>query len=117
MRILILGGSSFVGRAITLEAVSRGHDVTTFTRSTLPPGATEGRIETVFGDRTQPGAYGFAAGRQWDAVFDTWWGAPVVAQQSVTELRDHAPYYSYVSTCSVYDADPLPIGLVVKENL
>ena len=111
MRILILGGTSFVGRAIVEAAITRGHEVTTFTRSTLPPGTTTGLVETVFGDRTKPGAYDFAEGRQWDAVFDTWFGAPRIVQESVKKLRHRAPFYAYVSTCSVYDADPLPLGV------
>ena len=111
MRILILGGSSFVGRAITEVARSRGHEVTTFTRSSLPPGAAEGRIETIFGDRTHPDEYNFAAGRTWDVVFDTWFGAPRIVQESVEALRSHASYYSYISTCSVYEGDPLPLGI------
>lgn len=111
MRILILGGTSFVGRAITLEATSRGHQVTTFTRSSLPPGASTGQVESLFGDRTHSGAYDFAKGRQWDVIFDTWFGAPRIVQQSAEKLRKHASYYSYVSTCSVYEADPLPLGI------
>ena len=111
MRILILGGSSFVGRAITEAATSRGHQVTTFTRSSLPPGAAEGRVETLFGDRTHPGAYDFADDRTWDVVFDTWFGAPRIVQESAAKLRPHASHYAYVSTCSVYEADPLPLGI------
>ena len=111
MRILILGGSSFVGRAITEAATSRGHEVTTFTRSSLPPGAAEGRVETLFGDRTLPNSYDFANGRSWDVVFDTWFGAPRIVQESVAKLRQHASQYAYVSTCSVYEADPLPLGI------
>ena len=111
MRILILGGGAFVGRAITEAATSAGHEVTTFTRSTLPPGAEDGRVEAVFGDRTEPSAFDFALDRRWDAVFDTWWGAPRVVQQSVEVLRRHASYYSYVSSCSVYQGDPLPSGI------
>lgn len=111
MQILILGGGAFVGRAITEAATSRGHEVTTFTRSTLPPGAPDGRVKAISGDRTEPGAFDFALDRQWDAVFDTWWGAPRVVQQSVEVLRRHASYYSYVSSCSVYQGEPLPSGL------
>ncbi len=44
-------------------------------------------------------------------MFDTWWGAPRIVQQSVEALRPHASYYSYVSTCAVYQGDPLPFGL------
>jgi len=108
MRILILGGGAFVGRAIAEEATSQGHEVTTFTRSTPP---ADDRVEAVFGDRTEPGAFNFALDRQWDAVFDTWWGAPRIVQQSVKALRSHASYYSYISTGSVYQGDPLPLGL------
>lgn len=111
MRILILGGGSFVGRAIVEAAISRGHDITTFTRSTVPSGVAEGRVETVFGDRTQPGAFDFALGRRWDAVFDTWMGAPRIVQQGVAVLRQYVPYYSFVSSCSVYQGDPQPSGL------
>ncbi|OIQ72490.1 NAD dependent epimerase/dehydratase family protein [mine drainage metagenome] len=111
MRILILGGGAFVGRAITEAATSRGHEVTTFTRSTLPPGAESGRVEAMFGDRTEPGAFDFAIDRQWDAVFDTWSGAPRIVQQSVKVLRPHASYYGYVSSCSVYKEAPAVSGL------
>lgn len=111
MRILILGGGAFVGRAITEVATSRGHDVTMFTRSTMPPNTANGHVEAVHGDRTKPGAFDFALDRQWDAVFDTWWGAPSVVQRGVEVLRHHASYYSYVSSCSVYQGDPLPSGL------
>ena len=111
MRILVLGGTAFVGRAIVEEAIDRGHEVTTFTRSSLPPGAATGQVETLFGDRTQSDAYDFAKGRHWDVIFDTWFGAPRIVQQSVQELRPHAAYYSYVSTCPVYEADPLPLGI------
>ena len=111
MRILILGGTAFVGRAIVEAALDRDHQVTTFTRSSLPPGASSGRVEALFGDRTLPDAYDFAKGREWDVVFDTWFGAPRIVQQSAAKLRPHVTTYSYVSTCSVYEADPLPFDI------
>jgi len=110
MKILILGGGAFVGRALVEAATARGHEVTTFTRKSLPPGAQEGLIETIFGDRNEVGAMEFAVGRQWDAIFDTWSGAPRVMQQNLRRLKDHAPYFSYVSSCSVYSADPPTFG-------
>ena len=111
MRILILGGTSFVGLALTIAATDRGHEVTTFTRSSTPTGSAAGKVETIFGDRTKEGAYNFAEGRQWDVVIDTWYGAPKVVHESASKLKAHAPYYAYVSTCSVYDGDSLPIGV------
>lgn len=110
MKILVLGGGTFVGRALVESATSRGHDVTTFTRKTLPPGVQEGLVEPLFGDRTEADSTHFAEGRQWDAIFDTWSGAPRVMQQNLAVLRDHASYFSYVSSCSVYSDDPHPIG-------
>jgi 2'-hydroxyisoflavone reductase len=110
MRILILGGGAFVGRALVEAATARGHEVTTFTRTSLPPGAENGSIETIFGDRTTEDAMAFAHGRQWDAIFDTWSGAPRVMQDNLRVLKDHASYFSYVSSCSVYSADPPTFG-------
>jgi 2'-hydroxyisoflavone reductase len=110
MRILILGGGAFVGRALVEAATASGHEVTTFTRKSLPPGAENGSIESIFGDRTDADAMQFARGRQWDAIFDTWSGAPRVMQSNLQVLKDHAPYFSYVSTCSVYSTDPPPPG-------
>ena len=111
MRILLLGGGAFVGRAIAEAAISRGHVVTTVTRSALPQSRELDQAESIFSDRTEPGAFNFAVGRQWDVVFDTWATAPRVVEESVKALRPHASYYSYVSSCSVYAEDPPPFGI------
>ncbi|MBI3429613.1 MAG: NAD-dependent epimerase/dehydratase family protein [Actinobacteria bacterium] len=111
MRILVLGGGAFVGRAIVEAAISRGHEVTTLTRTELPQSVANDQVESIFSDRTEPGAFDFALNRQWDAVFDTWATAPRVVEQSVKALRQHTSYYSYVSSCSVYAEDPLPLGM------
>ena len=89
----------------------QSQDASSNTRSTLPPGAANGSVNAIFGDRTEPGAFDFALDQHWDAVFDTWWGAPRVVQQSVEVLRRHASYYSYVSSCAVYHGDALPSGI------
>jgi nucleoside-diphosphate-sugar epimerase len=120
MRILVLGGGRFVGRALVEAAVAAGHRVTTLTRSSPPPGAGDA-VEALFGDRTTrsglavlDGGVGVDSGvggpvGEWDAVFDTWSGAPCVVRQAVTALRDRVPYYSYVSSMSVYE-EPMPAG-------
>jgi 2'-hydroxyisoflavone reductase len=102
MRVLMLGGGTFVGRALVDAAVAAGHDVTTLTRTTAPPAG----VEAVHGDRTTPEGLRELAGRDWDVVFDTWSGAPRVVRLSVSTLRERVGYYSYVSTASVY-ADPV----------
>jgi 2'-hydroxyisoflavone reductase len=109
MRILILGGGTFVGRSLVESAVERGHDVTTLTRSSQPPGAEDGTIEALHGDRTTPDGLQQLASREWDVVFDTWSGAPRVVRLSVAALRDRVPYYSYVSSRSVHQ-EPMPAG-------
>jgi 2'-hydroxyisoflavone reductase len=98
----MLGGGTFVGRALVDAAVAAGHEVTTFTRTTEPPAG----VEAVHGDRTAADGLRAVAGREWDVVFDTWSGAPRVVRLGVSALRGRVGYYSYVSTASVY-ADPV----------
>ena len=109
MRILVLGGGVFVGRALVEAALEAGHDVTTLTRSTPPPGTDQGKVEALFADRTTPEGLSVVRNREWDAVFDTWSGAPRVVRASVEALHERTPYYSYVSSCSVYRY-PVPQG-------
>jgi 2'-hydroxyisoflavone reductase len=58
-RVLILGGTEFVGRAFVDEALARGHDVTVLNRGTREPRAD---VTTVVGDRTRPGGLDAVAG-------------------------------------------------------
>jgi nucleoside-diphosphate-sugar epimerase len=104
MRLLVLGGTRFVGRAIVDEACSRGYDVTTFSRgiSGHPrPGA-----EALRGDRTNPGDLRRLADRDWDGVIDTSVLAPAHVLASAQVLADHVRHYTYISTTSVYAGFP-----------
>jgi nucleoside-diphosphate-sugar epimerase len=104
MRLLVLGGTRFVGRAIVDDAISRGYDVTTFSRglSGHPrPGA-----EVLHGDRTSSGDLLQLARRDWDAVIDTSVLAPVHVAASARLLAGHVGHYTYVSTLSVYRDQP-----------
>jgi 2'-hydroxyisoflavone reductase len=108
VRVLVLGGTRFVGRALVDEALARGHDVTVLNRGTTgrPPAA----VRVLTADRTDPAALRAAlADGRWDAVLDTWSGAPGVVADAVAALRDRAPRYGYVSTRSVYRW-PIPRG-------
>src|SRR2546423_15135480 len=67
MRILVIGGSSFVGRAIVAAALDRGHDVTLFNRGRTDPGAFP-QAEHIVGDRN--GSLAELDGRSWDATID-----------------------------------------------
>ncbi|WJV49196.1 NAD-dependent epimerase/dehydratase family protein [Streptomyces flavofungini] len=101
MRLLMLGGTEFVGRAITEDALARGWDVTVFHRGrhAAPDGA-----RAVHGDRTtEAGLAALAAeGATWDAVVDTWSGAPRVVRDAARLLAGRAGRYAYVSSASVY---------------
>ncbi len=100
MRLLVLGGTRFLGRAIVDEAVSRGYDVTTFSRgrSGHPrPGA-----EALRGDRTSPGDLRQLGQRDWDGVIDTSVLAPAHVLASAQVLADRVRHYTYISTISVY---------------
>ncbi|MCW2777026.1 MAG: hypothetical protein JWN17_751 [Frankiales bacterium] len=98
MRLLVLGGTRFVGRALVAEALARGHDVTALNRGTAP--LPEG-VELLQADRTDVDALGRALrGRWFDGVVDTWAGAPSVARDAA-RLVD-AERKAYVSSQSVY---------------
>jgi 2'-hydroxyisoflavone reductase len=99
MRILILGGTKFLGRALTEAALGRGDTVTLFNRGKTNPGLYPG-IETVIGDRSQD--LSAVAGRDWDAVIDVAGYDPEVVRRSAEELAPRAGRYVFVSTCSVY---------------
>jgi nucleoside-diphosphate-sugar epimerase len=100
MRLLVLGGTVFLGRHVTAEALRRGHDVTLFHRgrhgAELFPGT-----EHVLGDRS--GDLAALRGRAWDSAIDTSGYEPDdVARSSALDLG----HLVFVSTCNVYPAWP-----------
>ncbi|MEW2508568.1 NAD-dependent epimerase/dehydratase family protein [Streptomyces sp. NPDC046870] len=109
MRLLVLGGTEFVGRAVVEAALLRGWEVTVFHRGRhLPPAG----VRSLHGDRTAPdGLAALAAdgGGGWDAVVDTWSAAPRAVHEAARLLRGRAGRYAYVSSRSVY-AWPWPRG-------
>lgn len=107
MRLLMLGGTAFVGRAVVADALERGWSVTTFTRG-VSGDATPG-VEQLHGDRTVAADLAMLAGRDFDVVVDTWAGAPHAVRDSARMLADRAGCYVYVSSRSVYRS-PLPVG-------
>ena len=98
MRLLILGGTVFVGRHLAEEAHARGHEVTLFHRGTRPGVLPE--LEHLHGDRD--GGLDALGDRAWDAVVDTSGYLPRVVRASVRTLADRIGVYAFVSTISVY---------------
>ncbi|WP_251053765.1 NAD-dependent epimerase/dehydratase family protein [Streptomyces sp. ISL-66] len=107
MKLLMLGGTEFVGRAITEDALERGWEVAVFHRGhhAPPPGTA-----ALHGDRTAPGGLDALAEGEWDLVVDTWGGAPTAVRDSARLLADRVGRYAYVSSRSVYSY-PAPAGL------
>jgi 2'-hydroxyisoflavone reductase len=104
VRILLLGGSSFLGRALAADALARGWPVTTFNRGVTGPDV-EG-VEALRGDRTDPVALARLRGREWDAAVDTSGFVPRVVGASAALLAERVPAYAFVSSISVYRGWP-----------
>ncbi|MEV4497516.1 NAD-dependent epimerase/dehydratase family protein [Micromonospora arborensis] len=105
MRLLVLGGTGFVGGATVTEAVRRGWSVTVFNRGlhgTVPAG-----VHRLRGDRTEPDGLAALAGGEWDLVVDTWDGAPRGVREAARALVGTVGHYAYISSGSVY-APPVP---------
>ena len=99
MRILVLGGTKFVGRSYVERALDAGHDVTLFNRGRTGP-ELFGDVEQIRGDRDvslEP-----LAGRSWDLVFDPSCYLPRHARMAATALVDSAEHYTFVSSLSAY---------------
>lgn len=109
MDLLVLGGTHHVGRAVVEAGLARGWSVTTVTRGLSGPSMPG--AEAVHADRIDPATLSAALGaRSWDAVVDTWSGAPRVVRDAAALLADRVRHYGYVSSRSVY-CWPLPVGL------
>jgi 2'-hydroxyisoflavone reductase len=99
VRILILGGTRFAGRAVTEAALGRGDAVTLFNRGITNRDLFPG-VETVIGDRTED--LHSLGRREFDAVIDVACDDPGVARLSAEALRTRTGRYVFVSTVSVY---------------
>ena len=99
MKLLVLGGTKFLGRATVAAALDRGHEVTLFNR-----GETNADLfpdtEKLRGDRTQD--LSALDGREWDAVVDPSGYVPSVVRASAEKLSGQAGYYLFVSSLSAY---------------
>jgi 2'-hydroxyisoflavone reductase len=105
LRLLVLGGTRFVGPAFVEAAVARGHQVTIFNRGQTNPELFP-NVEKIRGDRKQ--GLSPLRGRAWDAVVDTAAYFPRDVQLSVDALRDSVGRYLLVSSVSVYADQSIP---------
>jgi len=98
VKLLILGGTKFLGRAAAETALAGGHELTLFTRGDTNPELFP-EAERLRGDRD--GDLAALAGPRWDAVLDTSGQVPRVVRASAELLRESGRY-AFVSSISVY---------------
>ena len=102
MRLLVIGGTSFVGRALVRDALGRGHEVTTFNRGLT--GKDADGVEALHGDRSTDEGVLPLAGRRFDAVLDPGGQIPAHVLRTARATAGSAPFYAFVSTTAVYQA-------------
>jgi 2'-hydroxyisoflavone reductase len=103
LRLLVLGGTRFLGRAVVEAALARGHDVTLLNRGITNP-ELFAKVEKLRGDLTAGVDVG---GRTWDAAVDL--DPTQRAGHYVDTFRDTVGHYVFVSTISVYSDFSKPI--------
>ena len=104
-RLLILGGTDFLGPAVVEAAVTAGHTVTLFNRGKTRPELCPG-IEKLRGVRSANAAeedLSALRGRSWDAVIDVWPSDPAIAESAGRALAAQTRHYLYVSSIATYD--------------
>jgi 2'-hydroxyisoflavone reductase len=99
VKLLVIGGTRFLGRAAVEAALARGHELTLFNRGETNTGLFP-EAEHLRGDRS--GDLGALRGRSWDAVIDPSGYVPAVVQASAELLADAVQQYVFVSSISVY---------------
>ncbi len=121
MKLLILGGTIFLGRHLIEAALSRGHEVTIFNRG-LHGKDLYPDVEKLRGKRE--GDLAALQGRQWDAVIDTNGYIPSIVRASAQLLANATTHYTFISSVSVYAEfshpgmdETAPIGVITPEQI
>ena len=120
LRILVLGGTRFLGPHMAEYALARGHTLTFFNRGKTNAGVLPD-IERIQGDRN--GQLDGLKGRSWDAVIDTSGYVPRHVRLSAELLHLQVPHYLFISTVSVYASfasandERSPVGKLADESI
>jgi 2'-hydroxyisoflavone reductase len=121
MKILILGGTKFLGRHLVDAALEAGHEVTLFNRGKTNPTLFP-NVETIIGDREKD--LDRLAGREWDAVIDVAGYLPRIVRLSAEALKGSVKKYIFISSISVYSefrkvgiSEEDPVGKLEDETV
>jgi 2'-hydroxyisoflavone reductase len=105
VKLLVLGGTRFLGRHLVEHALERGHELTLFNRGQTNPELFP-EAEKIRGDRAHD--LGALKGREWDAAVDVATFLPRVVRLAVEALRGRVGRYVYVSSISAYADQSVP---------
>lgn len=111
LRILILGGTGFIGPHQVRYAAARGHKITLFNRGRTNPGLFKGlpNIDERIGDRApNPGNYDALKTGEWDVVIDNPTTRPRWVREAAAAVKGRAGHYVFISTISVYASNDQP---------
>jgi len=118
-RVLVLGGTNFLGPALVETLIADGHEITLFNRGVTNPELFP-HVEKLHGFRSIDSAdqdWTSLASRHFDAIVDVWPAEPEIVSSAARLLKDRAQHYLYVSSIGAYDhrefAKP---GIVITES-
>ena len=101
LKILVLGGTGYIGPHLVEYALSKGHTVTLFNRGRTKPGLFP-KAEQLVGDRNAPDGHAALKGRKWDVVYDLPATNPKWVVGSTEALKGNVKQYVYVSSTAAY---------------
>lgn len=113
MKVLIIGGTKFLGRALVEAALAKGHEVTLFNRGNTNPDLFP-EVEKLRGNRD--GELDALKGRKWDVAIDTCGYVPRIVKQSAELLADAVEHYTFISTISIYAEEAVQAAGFVDEE-
>src|SRR5262245_12253140 len=99
LRVLILGGTGFIGPHFVEALTAHKHTITLFNRGKRDPETKPG-IEQLIGDRN--GQIDALKGRDWDVVIDNSGYTPKQVRATAELLKDHVGQYLFISSVAVY---------------